>query len=293
MSKYIESSCKGEEIYTRVWKSENEKSTLQIVHGMCEYVDRYDDFAKYLNEYGITVIGHDHLGHGHSVKSNEDLGYFGEATVDNLIEDIRRVSELRNKDLPYYILGHSMGSFLTRNYIQKYDLDKIIIMGTGHMTSMDGNMLYKLANFYSKIKGERYRGKILNKLTTGSYKKHLKSTDPLSWLSLNEENIRKYKKDPLCNFNFTTNGYKMLGNIIVEMNNVERSGKNKETRIMFYSGDKDPVGAMGTGVKKVYKEYLEDGYMAELNLKEELRHEVLNENDPTVYEEIKDFLIGE
>ena len=75
MSKYIESSSKGQKIYTNIWKSENEKATLQIVHGMCEYVDRYDDFAKYLNEYGITVIGHDHLGHGHSVKSNEDLGY--------------------------------------------------------------------------------------------------------------------------------------------------------------------------------------------------------------------------
>ena len=85
----------------------------------------------------------------------------------------------------------------------------------------------------------------------------------------------------------------MLGKIIIEMNKVERSGRNKETDIMFYSGDKDPVGALGIGVKKVYKEYLEDGYRAELHLKEELRHEVLNENDPTVYEEIKDFLISE
>ena len=293
MSEYIESSYKGTQLYTNIWKSKNEKATLQIVHGMCEYVDRDEDFAKYLNEYGITVIGHDHLGHGHSVKSKEDLGYFGKATVDNLIEDIRRVSELRNKEVPYYILGHSMGSFLTRNYISKYDLDKIIIMGTGHMTEFEGKTLYNLASLFEKFKGDRYRGKILNSLTTGSYKKKLKSTDPLSWLSLNIENINTYKEDPLCNFNFTTNGYKMLGKIIIEMNKVERSGRNKETDIMFYSGDKDPVGALGIGVKKVYKEYLEDGYRAELHLKEELRHEVLNENDPTVYEEIKDFLISE
>lgn len=288
MISYLSSSYEGQKIYVRIWPVENEIATVQLVHGMCEYIDRYDDFAKYLNTLGFTVIGHDHLGHGYSVRKKEDLGYFYNAEVENLIKDMKKISDLRSKDVPFYILGHSMGSFLTRIYLEKYHVDKAVLMGTGHMSTFDGKLLYKIASFYESMDGDRYRGKILNKLTTGGYKKMLKSKDPLSWLSKNKENIEKYRIDPLCDYNFTTNGYKMLARIIMKMNEAEKN-KKIECPVLFYSGKKDPVGKMGYGVTKVYNEYKKSGIDARIILKEDLRHEVLNENDESVYREIGEF----
>ena len=114
------------------------KGVLQICHGMVEYIDRYDEFAEFMSEHGYYVVGHDHLGHGKSIQTEADLGYFDERKGNQyVIGDIYQLQEMTRKkypDVPYFMLGHSMGSFLLRQYLTMYaeGLAGVVIMGTGH-----------------------------------------------------------------------------------------------------------------------------------------------------------------
>ena len=110
---------------------------LQIVHGMAEYVERYEALALYLGEKGILVTGDDHLGHGKSVGERGAYGYFCDqdpATV--VVRDVHRLKKITQEEypgVPYVILGHSMGSFILRNYLFRYGsgIQGAIICGTG------------------------------------------------------------------------------------------------------------------------------------------------------------------
>ena len=145
MKKYTEkiaSTDSKNNLNVIIWETEKEPiGVLQIVHGMAEYIDRYDNFAKYMTEQGFNVIGHDHLGHGHSVSDERDYGFFAEENGDKIIiEDMHSVTQYAREkweELPNFILGHSMGSFCLRQYLTKYSNDVFgaIIMGTGWIPS--------------------------------------------------------------------------------------------------------------------------------------------------------------
>ncbi len=278
------------------------KAVLQIVHGMIEYIDRYDEFANYMTTKGFIVIGHDHLGHGKSVRSDEDLGFIADNNPsDKLIHDINRLRNATVKkypDLPYFILGHSMGSYLLRKYISQYGdgLAGAIVMGTG--CESDIATLGGLALIKAKAKkfGWHYRDTKVRDLTyTAPYKKYnLDGTDiSNSWLSKNEENVAAYYSNPLNTFTFTLNGYEALLTTVLYTNqkkNIDSIPKNLP--ILIVSGEDDPVGNLGAGVKKVYQKFVQAGIKDVVcHLFPNDRHEILNETDrEDVYAYISDWL---
>ena len=176
-----------------IFEVDNPKAILQLSHGMVEYIKRYQNFAEYLNKMGVLVIGNDHLGHGFTAKE-EDLGYFGNGLSKTVVDDLHAVTkfakETYGQDLPFVLLGHSMGSFMARRYLMTYgdELYGAIIMGTGSQPSSVLKAGQFLANLLASIKGERYRSKLLVNLSTGAYNKPFASENlNNAWLTKDEE----------------------------------------------------------------------------------------------------------
>ncbi|MBR6173051.1 MAG: alpha/beta hydrolase [Eubacterium sp.] len=275
---------------------------VQLIHGMVEYIDRYEEFAEYLADQGYIVVGHDHLGHGKSVCTEDDYGFFADdhpAIV--LMQDIHRLrmgTSARYPELPYYMLGHSMGSYILRRYLasQGEGLAGAIIMGTGQVPDVATSAGLALIKAEAKKNGWRYRSEKVEKLTFGgAYKQFdLTGEDPSrSWLSKNEENVREYYRNPLSGFRFTLNGYYVLLSTV----RFDNQKKNvaaipKDLPILIVSGEDDPVGDMGKGVKKVYQSFVKAGIRdVSCNLFPGDRHEILNETDRNeVYAYILDWL---
>ena len=261
---------------------------LQMCHGMVEYIDRYDEFAVYLAGKGFYVVGHDHLGHGKSVQSQEDYGHFDEVKGNRyLIGDIHMLRQRTMKKypgLPYFIMGHSMGSFLVRQYLTLYGqgLAGAIIMGTGYQplpVILAGQLLCKIL---AAFKGWRHRSRLVDGLCLGIYRSHFKSGGGVGdWTTSDREMWEKYTKDPLCNFRFTLAGYyQMLEGMksLVKAGSVKRIPK--ELPVFFVAGEDDPVGAFGKGVRKIYAKYKASGLeKTDLKLYRDDRHEILNETD--------------
>lgn len=274
-------------IHAIEWIPEGEvTAVLQMCHGMVEYIDRYHEFADFLTKHGVYVVGHDHLGHGKSVVSQEKLGFFhetdGNAYVIADIQQLRMQTAKKYPGVPYFIMGHSMGSFLVRQYLGLYSggLSGAIIMGTGEQPSLVVNAGKLVCKIIAAIKGWDYRSKFVNNLAVGAYEKKLGA----AWLSKNPENVKKYHEDPLCGFIFTVNAYYHMFSGIAKMNQQEKEGKAaKSLPLLFVAGKDDPVGNYGKGVENVYNKYKKCGYQdVQLKLYEEDRHEILNEEDKDV-----------
>lgn len=291
-------------IHAVKWMPENGqyKAVLQITHGMVEYIERYKPFAEYLNEQGFLVVGHDHLGHGASITSEENWGFFAEKNPsDTLVEDMHQLRTLVQKEnpgVPYYMMGHSMGSYMLRKYlcIHPEGVSGAIIMGTGSMPDGTMKMGLFMCDLIAKFRGCHYRSKLLQKM---SYSKPYKKYDLYgqnyanSWLSKNVENVKEYYADPRCTFLFTVNGYRGLMEAVLYDNqkeNIARMPKNLP--VFFVSGQDDPVGDLGEGVKRVYYLFKEAGFTdITYKLYENDRHEILNEPDhEKVYEDIAAWL---
>lgn len=287
---YFDSRDGEHKIHAVRWIPDGEKPAciLQIIHGMAEHIDRYDDFACFLADRGILVVGDDHLGHGKSVKPGEPYGYFCKEDAPTvLVRDEHRLKKMVQEQyagVPYIILGHSMGSFITRNYLLKYGsgIDGAIIMGTG-MHSKPGLIFgTALAALQGMLCGADHVSKLLNMAVFGAYNKRIKSPKtPFDWLSKNEDNVRKYINDPLCGFTFTVNGFQTLFKLIYNLHDKEKLGKMpKNLPVFFLSGADDPVGDYGRSVELVYQSYREIGMEnVQMKLYSEDRHELLNEVD--------------
>ena len=274
------------------WTPDNGEygAILQITHGMVEYIERYLPFAEYLTEKGYMVVGHDHIGHGASVSDTKDWGFFCEKNPsDVLVSDIhqlRTMIQSENEGIPYFILGHSMGSFLLRKYLAFHNenLRGAIIMGTGFIPEGVSKIAMKLTDLAGKIKGIHSSSKLIAGLTFGpSYKSFdLTGADPYnSWLTKDPEIVRKYYADPRCTYKFTINGYRGLFEAVsfsCNPDNVKRIPA--KLPIFIVSGKDDPVGDMGDGVMKVYRMF-EDGGSLDITYQiyENDRHEILNETD--------------
>lgn len=190
------------------------KCVLQIVHGMAEYIERYEEFARFLTDRGFAVTGDDHLGHGQSVPAGSRYGYFCEqdpATV--VVRDVHRLKKMTQDmypGVPYVILGHSMGSFILRNYLCRYGsgISGAIIMGTGMQPKALVAAGKILAGVQKLFFGSEHVSHFIDKCAFGAYNKKIKNprTDK-DWLSRNEENVDRYIADPLCGFTFTVNGF--------------------------------------------------------------------------------------
>ncbi len=277
------------------------QAILQIAHGMIEFCDRYDEMARWFCQHGFLVLANDHLGHGDSIKGQEDWGFFAqEDGWHKVLLDMHHLKEScaeKYPNLPYFLLGHSMGSFLLRNYLFLWPKDQLagaILVGTGQNS---GPMLAGgkfLAASLVKIKGARERGKILQDIALGSNNKAFEPARTRNdWLTRDEAIVDLYNQDPRNNFTFTNQAFlDMFGGLqaINKKSNLQKM--NKKLPLLFISGGSDPVGNMGKGVKKAYDLYLDLG-MEELDLKiyPEGRHEILNEiNRQEVYSDLLHWL---
>lgn len=274
------------------------RAVFQIVHGMVEFIERYSDFANDLTKKGFLVVGHDHLGHGASVATREDWGYIakeqGSTCMVRDIHKLRLLTERENPGIPYFILGHSMGSYLVRKYITKYGqgLSGVIIMGTGTVPEKVCNIGMKLLKTMARFFGWHYRNPLLEKLFFfGPFSKFdMDGSNPQnSWLTRDAEVVKRYYADERCTFKFTLNGYYSLLQTIAydgRRRNMEKIPK--ELPILLLSGDRDPVGNFGKGVRKVERQLKKVG-IRDLSCKLYVdgRHEILNEVDrENVYEDI-------
>lgn len=277
------------------------KGVLQIVHGMVEHIDRYDDFANYMAEKGFVVVGNDHLGHGASVKQDSDRGYFCKKDGETiLVRDVHRLKKLTQKAFPrkpYFILGHSMGSFITRKYIMEYGkgIDGAIIMGTGSKPVQLLKFGVFLTKVLSKIHGEKYRSKFINNRAFGSFNHQVGSArTEHDWLTKDEKQVDAYENDERNHFIFTLNGYETLFNIFIYIQKEENFvNVRKDLPVFFMSGLEDPVGDCGEGVKKAYELFKRVGYSKlDIKLYEGDRHEILNESDrDVVYKDLEDWIM--
>lgn len=159
------------------------KYILQIAHGMCEHIMRYEDFAKFLNAHGFLVCGEDHLGHGKTAPNENELGYFTEKNGhQTIVKDMKKLHDLVSAeypDTPYFLLGHSMGSFLCREFIETYGrcLNGAIVMGTGEHFSVETFSGKLLCKIIAVFRGWHHRSNLINKIAVGSYNKRFKPID--------------------------------------------------------------------------------------------------------------------
>jgi len=280
---------------------ETVKAVLQITHGMVEHIERYREFCVWMAEHGIAVIGHDHLGHGKSVSNQDEFGYFGPRNgITNVVKDIRRVTVCCKKMYPdkkLILLGHSMGSFLTRKYMSVYPdgPDGFILMGTGAPPEALVAAGCVLAGSMRKLKGELYRSGLLYKLSLGSYNAKFEPVKtPYDWLTRDESLSKDFEEDEYCKFIFSAAAYHDFFRLILDVAKEEKAGHVRtDAPILIISGDNDPVGDNGKGVRKVYERLHMAGveHLEEV-LYEEARHELVHEiNRLEVFADIHEWIM--
>lgn len=267
---------------------EEVRGVVQIVHGMAEYVERYEEFAEYLTSKGFVVTGEDHMGHGKSVGKDGKFGYFCEqdpATV--LVRDVHRLKKATQKlypNVPYIIMGHSMGSFIARNYMYRYGtgINAAVIMGTGMQPKNLLSMSKAVAWVQKLFFGSKHVSELINRLAFGLYNNEIKQPDtPFDWLSRDKERVAQYIDDPLCGFTFTVNGFATLFELISRLHQQENLERiPKDLPVLFISGAADPVGDYGKGVSRAYDSLQAVGLKnMRLKMYEGARHELLNETN--------------
>lgn len=293
------------EIHCVKWEPKIKKEPIAIVqisHGMAEHKDRYFDLAKILINQGMIVYANDHRGHGKNIKNEAELGYFDDIDGWNkVVEDMHELTLKIKKDYPktpIVLLGHSMGSFLTRTYIQKYgnEINGAILSGTAS-SSLKTKFGIILTKREIKKIGKKEKSYKLDKLSFGSFNKQFQpnKTD-FDWLSRDEESVKKYVNDPYCGFICTAGFFKDLLYGISIANDLERVKTTpKELPIFVISGEKDPVGENTKSVLKVLKLFKKAGLK---NVKhkfyKDARHEILNEiNKNEVYSDIINWINSE
>lgn len=272
------------------WVPEGEKPAciVQIVHGMAEYVERYEEFARFLTDRNVLVTGEDHMGHGLSMRQDKNPGYFCEQDAATVVvrdaHRLKKMTQVAYPGIPYVILGHSMGSFIVRNYMFRYGsgIDAAVIMGTGMQPGALLKASKALANLEKLVCGGNHISEFLNKAAFGSFNAKIENPrTKMDWLTKEEKVVDAYLEDPLCGFTFTANGFHTLFELIAR---AEKTGNlkkiPKELPVFFVSGGQDPVGNYGKGVQEAYDSLKKAG-MSSLSMKlyENDRHELLNEAD--------------
>lgn len=298
---YYPSSTGKNQIHARICTPDGTpKAVVQIAHGIAEHIDRYEDFMRFLAENSYVAVGNDHLGHGKSAATPDELGIFAEENGWNyVIEDMRKLREKvleQYPGLPYVFFGHSMGSFLTRTFLIRYpDLyDAAILSGTGHQSAALVNGGYLAAQLLTKKNGPRSSGQTLNDMAFGSYCKRIENPrTPFDWLSRDSDTVDKYIADPLCGFICKTSLYRdMMGGLkfLTDQKNINKMNRNAP--VYFMSGAEDPVGDYGKGVEKAYKAFCRAGLTdVMIRLYPGGRHEMLNEiNRSEVMQDILSWL---
>lgn len=276
------------------------KATLLVVHGMSEHSGRYADFAQFLADKGIAVATYDQLGHGKTVKSASELGFFGEEhPVQSLLKDVIVMADslkAKHPEVPHFIMGHSMGSFIVRTVMKHHSQDfaGAILMGSADADPLTKVML-PINKLLAKVAPKRPNtvfAKAMNKIFNSKLDNRISSSD-FAWLSENQASIDAYEADPLAGFNFTNNGYMTLFNLMESALNKNWANTiAKDFPMLFISGKNDPIGNMGKGIDKIVNRLNEQGFTSvEVNLYPHMRHEPLHELEKQlVYQDILEWM---
>lgn len=260
------------------------KGYFHIVHGMTEHISRYTTLMSALAEKGFIAFGYDHIGHGHTARDDSELGFIASRGGDELlVRDVKVFADAvidEYGDHPYYLFGHSMGSFIVRLAAEKYlTPEKLIVMGTGGPSPIlpFGLLLCDIVRIF---KGERYISPMIEKVAFGTYNDRFTLEEgQYVWLTRIEENRAKYASDRFCTFKFTVSAMHDLISLNKRSNRSAWYGAvcAKKIPMLFLSGDADPVGDYGEGVRKVCDRLRKDGADVTLKLYPEARHEILND----------------
>lgn len=273
------------------------RGIVQIVHGMAEHVGRYEGFACVLARAGFLVVGEDHVGHGESVGTPDKLGHLPLNGADVLVNDANYVGRLYRAaypELPFFLFGHSMGSFIARRYCAEFgsELDGAILCGTGSVPLAVSKAANALCKMLARTKGPEYRSEKIDALGAGGYAKGIPDAqDEYDWLSVNRENVLRYRNDPLCGALFSVGGYAALTALTAEVVTLRHARRVPSgLPMLFVSGGMDPVGECGKGVVEACELYREAGVLdCRMRLYPGLRHEILNED---AHEEVEADILG-
>lgn len=259
------------------------KGVIQIVHGMNEHVEKYRHVAEFFTSKGYIVAVSDAPGHGHSVIDKNSFGYFGNNGDDVLVEDIYtfyKILKEKYNGLPFFMMGHSMGSFIVRKFMYKYkynDITSFLILGTSYKR-YECIVGYKILKFLNDLGFSKVKGKRIIKMSFKRYNKKLRSKNG-NWLSRDSEYVKKVRNDELSNFIFTLNGFMYLFALLNFVNSKKwYNNINKKSNIFILSGDRDVIGHNSKGVIKVYQ-HLKHANVdnTKLKLYRNFRHEIVNE----------------
>ncbi len=275
------------------------KGIVQLVHGMAERKERYEELMTFLAQNGYVCVIHDHRGHGESLQSVEDRGFMGDYDGKAIVEDTVFISEYIKKqypNLPLILFGHSMGSLIVRCYAQTHDelLSKLIVCGSPSKNPLAG-VAVGIEKCIRLFCGARHRSKLLAFLSTGKGDKQFPGEGDHAWLSRNRENVEEYLADEGCGFRFTCNGYENLFKLLKNTYQKKRyEVKNPSLPIYFIAGEKDPVIVSPKAWSAAVEFMNEVGYKnTSCKLYEAMRHEIHNElGREEVYEDVLAFIEG-
>ncbi len=285
-------------IFMRVWNDVTEpKGVIQIIHGMGEHSNRYKDTAKWFNENGYIVYADDHRGHGYSVGDLNDLGYI-EGGFEILVEDEKYITDFISRahpDLPIYILGHSMGSFIAQGHMGEVSnfVGGYILSGSCGKRGAETFLGWILSRFIKRSFNNSKSHFIKKLMFLGYNRKIVEKNTPLDWLTRRGEIVKEYMDDPLCGFVYSSGFYSSFLKYLKELYRKETFESTKKSiPIFIISGGADPVGLYGSGVRKLLKFYKKNQFNSvKLKLYTGARHEVLNEiNGIEVLEDIKNWI---
>lgn len=281
--------------------SADPRAVVQISHGMCEHLGRYEAFARYLNDRGIFVCGNDHLGHGLTSGTAGMDGYFadrdGRFYVLHDLKQMNRLARARYGDIPVILLGHSMGSFFARWFACEYPdgVDGLILSGTGGPSAMIRLGVW-LSALLVRLYGPRHVSSFLQHAGMGSYVRRIENpVTEYDWISRDEQVVRTYAQDPKCTFPFTAGAYHELLTVHAAVNRRSWARQiRRDLPIYLFSGDQDPVGDYGRGVETVFARLCQAGIEdVTCRIYPGGRHEMLNEiNREQVFEEVADWCVG-
>jgi alpha-beta hydrolase superfamily lysophospholipase len=280
------------ELHTYLWETKLEpKGVVQIIHGASEYMDRYDDFAKYLNSIGFHVIGNDHLGHGKTANPELNYVYF-ESTIGfhQLYDGIKIVRDYITEhydNLPVIMFAHSMGSFIGRYAIihdhKRYD--QAIFSGTGLFSGFSIALGRLIAAIISKIKGKTYVSHFFNHRILDTHVRNMMKNgiinQRIEWLTQRVEVQRAFKADPLCGKPFSIGAQQDILRFLPEIQDKRMiKSSASATAIFFVSGELDGLGHYGVDAKKLYNMYHDCGYSnVKYTVLNNTRHEIINATD--------------
>lgn len=284
---YIQGPCENIRLHCISWEPETEcVAVLQIVHGMIEYADRYSYTAEYLCRRGFAVVAHDHPGHGLTAAGDEELGYIPRRGGSELLcEGVYKVTQYIKAAypaVPNFILGHSMGSFVTRRYLTKYgsEVRGAVIVGTGDQPRLTLFAARAVASLISAVRGERHRSAFITRLAFGSYNKRCgRDEGPNAWICSDRELMKIHDADKYSTFTFTASAYGVLFDTLTYLAKGTNFDKIPKTLpILVMAGLEDPVGSYGKAPAAFAKRCRAAGIRdVDLRLYEEDRHEILND----------------